>query len=284
MGCILVRLGVFSLLIVLSACSGRAKIAPGELPAPPQKVSQAKVEKTFYAVKGSAMQEGSTLVQSGERWQKVKTIADKIAQAADLGPQYPYPVYVAENDDPKKINAYVADGSVIVVYSGLIDKVNTAQLAAIMGHEVSHMLGKHHEDNTAEQRKSTVSTVSSLLGTVAGVAAATLTGDSSLGRMAGRVTASTTQVVGTGAFVRSYDRDMEREADALGLVLMAKAGYDPRAAVVFWKNADEIFGHSSGIAFFSTHPSHDDRAEELTQQLEVAMRIYNTRQNALAKK
>ena len=55
---------------------------------------------------------------------------------------------------------------------------------------------------------------------------------------------------------------------------MAKAGYDPRAAVAFWKKADDIFGHASKNAFMSTHPSHEDRAGTISEQVQVAMKYY----------
>lgn len=146
-----------ALIFSLQACSGRPKLAPGEVPPPPVRISDDQVRSTFSAVSGSAKEEGSVLVKSGARWNGVKRIIDKIAKAANLGSTYPYPSYVAQNDDPKMINAYVANGNIVVVYSGLIDKLDSdAQLAAILGHEIAHMLARHHEDSTASEREGIV--------------------------------------------------------------------------------------------------------------------------------
>lgn len=263
------------MLSCLTACSTRKNIEPGEVPPPPPQIDRSSVAETFQAVAESAHEEGTILVHTGTMYSRVKSIIDKIARAAQLGTTYPYPLYIAENEDPELINAYVANGNIVVVYSGLVEKVKSdGQLAAILGHEIAHMLARHHEDDTAEKRETAVSVASGILGTVAGVATAYATGSSSAGDLAGDLTSDTSEAIGTGAFVRSYDRDMEREADSIGLVLMAKAGYNPQEAIDFWKNADAIFGHTPGLAFFSTHPSHGDRAAELETQLPIAIKFY----------
>jgi predicted Zn-dependent protease len=272
-----VKIFIFSLSILFfsQGCSGRSQLAPGEIPDPPKKISKEEVNSAFNIVASAAEEEGTSLVKSGSRWQRVKKIIDKISYAANLGQSYPYPFYIAENDDPELTNAYVAQGNIVVVYSTLADKVSSdAELSTILGHEIGHMLAKHNEDRTAEERESAVSTGSSILGSIAGIATAIVTGSSAAGNMAGDLTSGATEIVGTGAFVRSYDRDMEREADSIGLILMAKAGYDPNSAIDFWKKADTIFGGGSGIAFMSTHPSNSDRAEDLEEQVEIALPFY----------
>ena len=118
------KVNLFKILILVSiivttqsACSGRATLKPGEIPAPPDKIEQSKIEATFGAVANNISKEGSTLVSSGPKWERVKRIVDKIATAANLGPVYPYPIYIAENNNPSLVNAYVASGNIIVVYS-----------------------------------------------------------------------------------------------------------------------------------------------------------------------
>jgi predicted Zn-dependent protease len=85
-------------------------------------------------------------------------------------------------------------------------------------------------------------------------------------------------MVGMGAYALAYDRDMEYEADHIGMMLMAKAGYDPSAAIRFWTNSDEIFGGSNSLSFFSTHPSNSDRLDALNEYLPIAQQYYTQRQ------
>lgn len=264
---------IFFLLLSSVACS-RKNITPGEVPPPPGKVESTVVQGSVRAVSGMAHEEGSKLVKNGGDWQRVKRIMDKISKAADMG-AYPYPIFIAENSDPETANAFIYEGNTVVVYSSLLSALKSdAELATVLAHETGHMLGKHHEDKTEESRGETLGVFSSVLGTVTSVGVSVATGSSGLGNMAGDVTSTGTEYVGKGAFVKAYSRDMEREADTIGIVLMAKAGYDPRAAVDLWKRADEIFGGGSGSSFMSSHPSNQDRAEELEGQLEVALRFY----------
>lgn len=261
------------LFLNLIACS-RNNIKLGEIPPPPGKIESSAVQGSIRAVAGMAQEEGSTLVKTGADWQRVKKIMDRISKASDMGP-YPYPIFIANNDDPETANAFIYEGNTVVVYSSLLDAIKSdAELATVLAHETGHMLGKHHEDKTEESRGETLGVVSSVLGTVTSVGVSLATGSSGIGNMAGDVTSTGTDYVGKGAFVKAYSRDMEREADTIGIVLMAKAGYDPRVAVDLWKRADEIFGGGSGSSFMSSHPSNEERAEELAAQLDVALKYY----------
>lgn len=268
------KISLLLLLLLNSIACSRNNIKLGEIPPPPGKIESSAVQGSIRAVAGMAQEEGSTLLKTGADWQRVKKIMDKISKASDMGP-YPYPIFIAKNDDPETANAFIYEGNTVVVYSSLLDAIKSdAELATVLAHETGHMLGKHHEDNTEESRGETLGVVSSVLGTVTSVGVSLATGSSGIGNMAGDVTSTGTDYVGKGAFVKAYSRDMEREADTIGIVLMAKAGYDPRAAVDLWKRADEIFGGGSGSSFMSSHPSNEERAEELAAQLEVALKFY----------
>lgn len=275
----LVLISVTLLSLSLVACS-RNNLKPGEIPNPPERYDSAKVTGSVNAVAGRAEKEGSELVKSGPRYDRIKRIMDRISKAAGMGP-YPYPMFVAVNEDPSTANAFIYNGNTVVVYSQLIDKVKSDhELAAVMAHETGHMLGKHHEDDGAQDRAENVSIFSKILGYTAAIAVATVTRSRSLGRMAGNTTYQGSSYVGNGAFVKAYSRDKEREADMIGLVLMAKAGYNPKAAVNFWKKADEVFPKSDRSAFQSTHPSHEDRASELEEHLELAMQYYKSKKGS----
>ncbi len=269
-----VSLILFSGLLLNTVACSRNNLKPGEIPAPPEKFESAKIDGSVNAVVGMAKEEGSTLVNNGVRYDRIKKIMDRISVAAGMG-AYPYPIFVAINDDPSTANAFIYSGNTVVVYSQLIDKVKSDhELAAVMAHETGHMLGKHHEDDGAQSREENVGIFSKVVGYTAAIVVAGVTRSRSLGNMAGNVTYKGSSYVGEGAFVKSYSRDKEREADTIGLVLMAKAGYNPKAAVNFWRNADTVFPPSQRSAFQSTHPSHEDRADELEENLEVAMQYY----------
>ncbi len=103
--------------------------------------------------------------------------------------------------------------------------------------------------------------------------------DSRTAGQLGRDTVEQTAKVSAGLMLQ-YDRDQEYEADQIGLMIMGKAGYDPRVAVEFWNRASEIFGSSGGGSFLSTHPTADDRAEELEEALPVALKYYEAATSA----
>ncbi len=263
-----------SFLVLVSACS-RNNIKPGEIPNLPPVASQNDVGRSLGAVQNKAYKENTILVNSGASFDRVKRIMDRLAVAAGMD-SYRYPIFVAENPDPRTANAFIYSGTTVVVYSALINKVRSdEELAAVLAHETGHMLGRHHEDKTEEERAGVVSIVGKVLGYTLGAIAAVGAKDG--GVMARRIANGTyqaTTIVGQGAFVKSYSRDKEREADSIGLTLMAKAGYDPRAAVGFWRRANQVFGGGASIAFLSTHPSHEDRAQDLESQLDVAFKFY----------
>jgi predicted Zn-dependent protease len=197
---------------------------------------------------------------------RTRNIVDKLARAANYG-DTKIPVYVGDAGDD--VNAMAVNGGAIVVFKKLIDRVpDDNQLAAVLGHEVAHMVTRHHEDEGEAERDAGVSVFSSVLGTAAAVAVSVTTGSSAAGRLAGNVTGTTSEVIGQGAIVKAYSRDMECEADHVGLMIMTKAGYDPRAAITFWENANGIFGEDlSGSSFLSTHPSGPERIEALREAL-----------------
>jgi predicted Zn-dependent protease len=155
-------------------------------------------------------------------------------------------------------NAFALPGGKIGVYTGLLDVARTqGQLAAVIGHEVAHVIAQHHNERVSQQLA--VQLVSDLAG--------------------GSPTAMA--LLGIGAQVGillPYSRIQESEADKVGLDLMASAGFDPREAIDLWRNMERASG-SGGIEFLSTHPSSGSRVRELQPRMGRAMAFY---QNARA--
>jgi predicted Zn-dependent protease len=164
--------------------------------------------------------------------------------------------------DVPQINAFAMAGGKVGVFTGLFKIVkNDDQLASVLGHEIAHVTAKHvHEKLSQELAMNTVGTVG-MLG--AGLGGASLLTTEALGSAYGLTTA-----VGGLAF----DRKKEKEADHIGLIYMARAGYDPHEAVKVLEQLDaETANEPAESAFFSTHPSNPERIVALIDALPEAL-------------
>lgn len=157
-----------------------------------------------------------------------------------------------------ELNAYCMPGGKIMVYSGLVDKLNLtdAELAAVIGHEIGHALREHSRERISRQYAQQVALTGAAVLTGAGEA---------LQGLAGQVANVTFQL--------PHSREQESEADRIGLELMARAGYDPNAAVSVWKKmmAQEQSGQPQ---FLSTHPSPSSRIQDLQALAPKVMPLY----------
>ncbi len=162
----------------------------------------------------------------------------------------------------EEINAFALPGGKIGIYEGMFEVADTPdELAAVIGHEIAHV-----QQNHAQQR------VNTELGTQLGVQAAGAAA-SAAGIAAPETVA---QILGAGAqygLTLPYSRNQELESDRIGLNLMARAGYDPRAAVELWQGMAAAGGEGPP-AFMSTHPVPADRIEAIRALLPEAMDIY----------
>ncbi len=253
----------------LAACSSRPMLPVGEIPHPTRPDAQVQ-RATTSLIESKAHAQGRPVAQNPAEQARVQRIVDRLARAAGAE-DFRYPVTIVSAG--KDANAFAVQGSNIVVYEELLRRVpDDDELATVLGHEMGHILGRHSADDGMKERKSTVSVASTLLGTMAGVGVAMVGGGSAGARAVASLTRATTSAVGTGAYVKAYNRDMEREADQIGIVLMAKACFDPNRAISFWKRADEVLGTAGG-SFYSTHPSNADRLNRLSEILPVAEKM-----------
>jgi predicted Zn-dependent protease len=156
--------------------------------------------------------------------------------------------------DSKDINAFALPGGKVGVYTGLLRVATTQdQLAAVVGHEVTHVLAGH----SAERYSQTVT--SELGGAVVQVA-----------------TGIDGQLLGLASqafFLLPFSRAHETEADLLGLDLMATAGFDPRQAIALWQNMARASG-GKPPQFLSSHPSDETRIRKLSERLNTAMPLF----------
>jgi len=160
--------------------------------------------------------------------------------------------------DEKTPNAFALPGGKVAVYSGLFQVAKTDdQLAAVMGHEIAHAVARH----SAEQLSRDL-----LLQTGLQVGAV----------LGGPELAQATDVLAQAAtlgIVLPFGREQEAEADAIGLIYMARAGFDPRAALQLWRNFEALQGDGPP-EFLSTHPSSGTRIERLEQLMPQALEVY----------
>ncbi len=201
---------------------------------------------------------------------RLQNIVDRIARVSHL-PTLPYEVHLAELP---VANAWAAPGGKIMVYSGLWDPKtglvapdNDDELAAVLSHEIAHATARHVTESISTQMT---------LG-VAGTLASTAIG--ATGSSMGQNLFGQAFSMGQNIYVPSYSRKNEYEADKIGLFYMAKAGYDPRAAVEVWKRAAVKKGGASSI--FASHPASGERAKTLEFYLPQAMEIYQNPERPL---
>ena len=161
----------------------------------------------------------------------------------------------------KDMNAYCMPGGRIMVYSGLIENLNLndAELATVLAHEVAHALREHTRERVS--RAYAQQLVLSGAAAVTGVSE----GAANIANMVAEVT-----------FQLPFSREQESEADQIGLELMARAGYDPRAALTLW-NKMAAAETSSPPKFLSTHPAPKERIRDIEKNLPRVLPLYAKR-------
>jgi predicted Zn-dependent protease len=202
----------------------------------------------------------------------VKRVAARIVEAAkrskyaEMAQKFQWEVTVIKDD--KTANAFALPGGKMAVYTGIFPMAKTeAGLAAVMGHEVVHALARH-----GAERMSQGQLTNSVL-QVAGAAIGLSGGNPVLGQ-------ATMAALGAGAQVGvllPFSRKHESEADYVGILLAADAGYDPRESVALWERMGQASGGGGPSEFLSTHPSHDTRIDQLKEWMPEAMAIYQKR-------
>lgn len=203
----------------------------------------------------------STLSKNTRYNESVTRVGNRIAKVADT-PAYDWDFKVIEDDD--QINAFALPGGKVGVYTGILPVAETeAGLATVMAHEVAHVAARHGGERVS-------SGMLAQLGAV-GISAALGGGDP-------YVREAVMQAYGLGANVGvllPFSRGQESEADRIGLIYMAQAGYDPREAVAFWERMNAaVRGQGQPPEFLSTHPGYGTRINNLRMWLPEALPYY----------
>ncbi len=184
--------------------------------------------------------------------QEVDVVGRRIA-AVSGHPDWDWQFTLFQNDEP---NAFALPGGKVGVNTGLFKVAkNDAQLATVLAHEVGHAIARHGAERMSQGMLTQLGTAAIGIGT----------GSAMYAQLAAQAA--------TLAIVLPYSRTQESEADHIGLILMAKAGYDPRQALELWQNFQNL-GGDRPPEFLSTHPSEGTRIERLQAEMPEALAVY----------
>ena len=164
----------------------------------------------------------------------------------------------------KELNAWAMPGGKMAFYTGLVESLNLTddEIATVMGHEMAHALKEHGK------KKANMGQFTDVLAGVAHVALSTQIGSDGSAIVVG--------LTKDWALDKPYSRSAETEADEVGLLLMAKSGYNPQAAPGLWDKMQKASKGSQSVLdkLSSTHPSDKDRQENLLRLMPEAMALY----------
>lgn len=218
----------------------------------------------FTDIKKWAREEKVGINKDPRRVRQIERVTRNIAAVSHL-PDLPYEVILLHTNE---VNAMALPGGKIIVLEGLYDPEeglvrDEDELAAVLAHEIAHVNCRH----STEEMTRNLPWELLLLG---GAIYAEYKEDEDLQNILGGAF-----LIYEGLIVTKYSRKDEREADRVGLMYMARAGYDPRAAVRLWERAaKEESGIDRALNMLSTHPSCEARARDLQEHLPEALEAY----------
>jgi predicted Zn-dependent protease len=198
----------------------------------------------------------SRVSRDSELNRRVQEVGRRIA-AVSPHPEWDWEFTLFDNDEP---NAFALPGGKVGVHTGLFRVAeNDAQLAAVIGHEVAHAIARHGAERMSH------GLLAQGLGAIA------------LGTGVNPQVVDLAAQAATLGVILPYSRTQEAEADHLGLLYMAQAGYDPREAIDLWQNFN-AFGGDRPPEFLSTHPAPGTRIDRLQELMPEALEVYEGQQ------
>lgn len=265
------RFGKWTLWIavgLLQACQTVQTTNPGAVGVTREQkmlVSEQEVEQAAaqaYQAELQKAKEKNALNRNAGELQRVRAIANRLIPNTAVfrpdAPKWNWEVNVQSTDD---INAYCMPGGKIMVYSGLIQKLDAtdAELAAVLGHEIAHALREHSRERVSRAYAQQLA--------LAGVAAVAGVSEGAL---------NLANMVATVTFQLPHSREQETEADRIGLELMARSGYDPHDAISLWNKMLKAQQQGGPPEWLSTHPSGESRIRDLEKLLPRVEPLYES--------
>lgn len=204
--------------------------------------------------------EKSTLSSDEAAVARIRTIGMRIADVTQKT-DYEWEFNLIEADSV--YNAFCLPGGKVAVYTGILDLASSDdEVATVMAHEIAHAIARHGGERMSQM----------LMVQLGGIAL-----EEAMKKESQKTIDMARVAYGAGAgllYILPYSRTHESEADYMGLMYMAKAGYDPRASVRFWQRMQEQYAGQEPPEFLSTHPSSDTRIADLRAWLPEALRHY----------
>jgi metalloendopeptidase OMA1, mitochondrial len=199
------------------------------------------------------------VVASGPEVELVRRVGARIRDAAsDVDPGFEWEFNLI---DSEQANAFCLPGGKVAIYTGILPITQDEDgLATVMGHEIAHAIARHGAERMAQQTLVEMGTLAT------GIAVSDMDRN-----QRGAILA----VLGAGAtfgVLLPFSREHESEADHMGLILMARAGYDPRAAPKLWQRMSQAATQRQQPEFLSTHPNHETRIRQLEGWIDEALR------------
>ena len=257
--------------VILASCGGTSRVVP---------VTGRK--QTVYADNSALLSQSLTEYKNYVSTAKISTnsantalvkkVGQKLAKAVDTYLRNNGYADEANNYNwefnliaDKQVNAFCMPGGKIVVYEGLLPVTqDEASLAIVLGHEIAHAVAYHSsEQYQTSVKQQTIGQAAGVLMQAVGVGANT--------------TNVLSQLYGLGSQAASlkYSRGHESEADHIGLIFAAMAGYNPNVAISFWQRMSASSSGNTTPTWLSTHPSDAQRIADIQKVLPEAMKYYN---------
>lgn len=202
----------------------------------------------------------SEVVTSGSELEMVRRVGNRIARASDR-PNYEWEFNLIKDD--KTVNAFCLPGGKVAVYTGILPVAESEiGLATVMSHEIAHAIARHGGERMTDQ----------LAFQIGGMGLNALLKEKSPATR--NVVLAAYGVGGQIGVLLPFSRSQESEGDHIGIVYMAKAGYDPREAVHFWERMQAKAGGQAPPEWLSTHPSGGTRIAQIQAWMPEALGYY----------
>jgi predicted Zn-dependent protease len=252
-------------LVSIGCGPSRPPVPPGEIP-PASLVSP--TDEQYGQQVLSALMKEFPLERDDATINRVRDLVDRLTLAAGAT-QDPWHVYVLRSDAVS--NAAATRGNFVFVWTGMLRTARTdGELAAVLAHEIGHVLAMHTSPTPQEESASIMAQVT---GDVAGRIVAVQGPYGPLGQLAGMLAQEAIKAI----IVNPESQRKEFEADQIGLFLMADAGFNPDDAIALWTTMARSEGAGSGaMSFLSSHPASEERLDQLGTLLPAARERYRT--------